>query len=174
MIKWRRHTGDPSRSNFFYLRVDDRLIHGQVVVGWGSILDVNCLVLANDRIASNSEEREFYRQIIPESMCGSVESMSQALQHFPREDVGNCRCLVVVASVDDALRWIDAGKRPDAVILGGLHAQEGRRRILDYLYLSETEIATLQVIENKGINLICRDLPTSDFITFRDALRNAR
>jgi mannose/fructose/N-acetylgalactosamine-specific phosphotransferase system component IIB len=131
-------------------------------------------VLANDRIAANADEREFYRQIIPESMCGSVESMTQALQHIPRQDGGSCRCMVVVASVGDALLWIEAGKQPDAVILGGIHAQEGRRRILDYLYLSEDEIATLQAIEQKGINVICRDLPTSDFFTFREALLNAR
>lgn len=156
------------------MRVDDRLIHGQVVVGWGTVLDINRLVLANDRIAANPYEREFYRQIIPESMGGAVESLSEALQDARINENGNYRSLVVVASVDDALRLIEAGKAPDAVVLGGIHAQEGRKRILDYIYLSDQEIATLKAIENRGVKVICRDLPTSDYLTLQEALLNSR
>jgi mannose/fructose/N-acetylgalactosamine-specific phosphotransferase system component IIB len=81
---------------------------------------------------------------------------------------------VVVGSVDDARRWIEGGDLPDALVLGGVHAQEGRRRILDYLYLSEQEIATLQAIERRGVKIICRDLPTSDYLTLQEALVNSR
>lgn len=172
MIRWRRRTDDEIRGNFFYLRVDDRLIHGQVVVGWGTGLDVNRLVLANDRIAANASEREFYRQIIPESMCGAVESLSEALQDARNRGGEDCRCMVVVGSVEDAQRWIQAGKFPDAVVLGGIHAREDRKRLLDYIYLSDQEISTLQTIEKKGVKIICRDLPTSNFVTFQEALLN--
>jgi mannose/fructose/N-acetylgalactosamine-specific phosphotransferase system component IIB len=174
MIKWRRRTDEESRGNFFYLRIDDRLIHGQVVVGWGTVLDVNHLVLVNDRIAANPYEREFYRQVIPESMGGEVESLSEAMNHDISRKEGNCRCIFVVASVEDARRLIEGGKVPDALVLGGIHAQEGRKRILDYLYLSEAEISILQGLATKGIKVIIRDLPTSDFMTLQEALQALR
>ncbi|MCH6547189.1 MAG: PTS sugar transporter subunit IIB, partial [Gemmatimonadetes bacterium] len=48
------------------VRVDDRLIHGQVVVGWGRELQPDLVVLANDEVAANDWEQELYRLGVPE------------------------------------------------------------------------------------------------------------
>jgi len=175
MVRWfKRRAAGGTSEGFFYLRIDDRLIHGQVVVGCAVPLDVNCLILANDRIAASPAESEFYLQIIPEDMNGAVHSIAQAVENTPQIRRRNCRCLLVVSSIDEAWKWIESGNPPDLLILGGIHAAAGRQRILDYVYLSDSEIEKLQSAIRGNVQVICQDVYTSDPIGFEDALDRVR
>jgi mannose/fructose/N-acetylgalactosamine-specific phosphotransferase system component IIB len=49
-------------------RIDDRLIHGQVVVGWGQPLDLTFIVLVDDEVATSEWEQELYRMGVPPEM----------------------------------------------------------------------------------------------------------
>jgi len=49
-------------------RIDDRLIHGQVVVGWGQPLNIRFLVLVDDLVASSDWEKDLYRMAVPPEM----------------------------------------------------------------------------------------------------------
>ncbi|RJP76556.1 MAG: PTS mannose/fructose/sorbose transporter subunit IIB [Candidatus Zixiibacteriota bacterium] len=171
MLNWLKiKPGKGTPETFFYLRVDDRLIHGQVVIGWGVGLDVNRLVLADDRLAASAAEREFYRQIIPETMGGTVVSLAEALELTGELRQPGRRAIVVVGRVEDAMRWVETGQHPDLLILGGLHSREGRERLTDYLYLTPQEIEQLREAAGRGVRVVCRDLPTSEGIDFLAAL----
>ena len=63
-------------------RIDDRLVHGQVVVGWGQPLNVNFVVLVDDAIASSDWEQELYRMGAPPEMSVTFESLDSALAHL--------------------------------------------------------------------------------------------
>ncbi len=174
MLKWMKRSAEDAGGSFLYLRVDDRLIHGQVVIGWGLTLDINCLVLAHDRIAANPAEKAFYLQIIPENMCGMIESVGEALLHTPAYRQPGIRCMIVVAAVQEAMRWVEANQFPDLLILGGIHAAPERSRFLDYLYLSTEEIELLSRAVQRGVKVICRDLPTSSYLGFEEIIASAR
>ncbi|MBL8982847.1 MAG: PTS sugar transporter subunit IIB, partial [Gemmatimonadetes bacterium] len=60
-------------------RVDDRLIHGQVVVGWGQPLDVRSIVLVDDEVAASSWEQDLYRMGVPEEMEVAFASVADAI-----------------------------------------------------------------------------------------------
>jgi PTS system mannose-specific IIB component/fructoselysine and glucoselysine-specific PTS system IIB component len=62
-------------------RIDDRLIHGQVVVGWGQPLDVRFIVLVDDAVASSDWERELYRMGVPPEMELRFHSAAEAARH---------------------------------------------------------------------------------------------
>jgi mannose/fructose/N-acetylgalactosamine-specific phosphotransferase system component IIB len=173
MLKmWRRSSLEPPGDHFFYLRIDDRLIHGQVVVGWGHSLKIDRLILANDVVAGNASEKEFYLQIIPEALGGAVYSIAEAIAEVKKGACSNRRCVVVVASVEDAMRWLEAGVYPDALILGGIRAGGDRKRFLDYLFLSREEVEKLSDAARGGLKIICRDLPTSPAYDFLDLVKN--
>lgn len=166
-------SSQPTRGGFIYVRVDDRLIHGQVVIGWGLALNLNCLVLANDRVAVNPDESKFYCHIIPEEMGAVVETVAESARGCEKRRQAGLKCLMVVSSIEDLSHWFDSGGRPDRLILGGIRSSANRRRLLDYLYLSEEEIKTLLTITEKGIPVVCQDLPTSPPIPLLDALKRA-
>ena len=170
---WKWPLGNRASGGLFHLRVDERLIHGQVVMGWGVPLEINRLILANDEVAGKAGDRELYLQIIPEEMGGAVLTVAQALAETPEIRRSGVRCLAVVRTVEEARQWIESGNAPDLLILGGVHQRPGRRALLDYVSLSDDEIEMVKSIARRQIKIVCQDVWSGHPVDFDEALRRA-
>lgn len=143
-------------------RVDERLIHGQVVVGWGHRLKLDQIVMANDQVASSPWERELYLACVPpeiEAVILDVDEGSLAIQkgRFKAK-----RSMVLVDSPFDVLRMLNRGVKIDLVNVGGVHSKTGRKRILPYLFLSPDEISAFKTMMSAGVECECRDVPLAE------------
>ena len=65
-------------------RIDDRLIHGQVVVGWGQPLDLRFIVLVDDEVAASDWEQELYRMGVPPDMEVYFDTVTGAAENLSR------------------------------------------------------------------------------------------
>jgi len=144
-------------------RIDDRLVHGQVVIGWGRPLEIDRIVLVDGEVAASEFEQDLYRMAAPEDI--TVEFLApeaapervMALAADPDE-----RSLVLTGSV--AVMAALARACPTAMLainLGGIHAGPGRREYLRYVYLTDEERAQLEALAATGIDVSAQDLPTS-------------
>jgi mannose/fructose/N-acetylgalactosamine-specific phosphotransferase system component IIB len=140
-------------------RIDERLIHGQVVVGWGNSLRADRIVLANDKVAGNRWERELYLACVPPEIEATIHSIDEATDLIFQDGFKREKTILLVDSPFDILRMVERGVPVDWVNVGGLHSRKGRRRILPYLYLSAEEIFTFKKLFLLGIRCECRDLP---------------
>lgn len=152
-------------------RVDERLIHGQVVVGWGGPLHADRIVVADDAIAASPWEQELYCLGVPpeiEASFATVETVRDSLtawQTDPR------RTIVLVRDVATAARVAAGGLlRGEEVNLGGIHHASGRDRYLPYLFLSGDEARTLREMAADGVRVAARDLPSSRAVPLDDLL----
>jgi len=141
------------------VRVDDRLIHGQVTQGWGSVLHPDRYVVVNDSAASSQWERELYEASAPEGTSVVVLEMSEAATSLQswldrEEDV-----IVLVESPRDALRLYETGLSFESLNVGGLHFKEGRRRILPFVCVNEEDIKALEALQDCGVEIECADVP---------------
>lgn len=144
------------------LRVDERLIHGQVVVGWGGPLHADRIVVVDDAIAESGWEQELYCLGVPPEIEAQFVSSSQALEAFELWRGGPKRTIVLVRDVATARRLADSGVLAgEEVNLGGIHHAEGRTRVLPYLHLTPDELAALREMEASGVAVSARDLPGS-------------
>src|ERR1041385_5266246 len=91
----RRDRRSPSRAQrgiqqmtLVLYRIDDRLIHGQVVVGWGQPLNVAFIVLVNDEVAASEWEQELYRMGVPPGMEVHFDTVARAIREIGR---ASCR-----------------------------------------------------------------------------------
>ncbi|HEX8213659.1 MAG TPA: PTS sugar transporter subunit IIB [Longimicrobium sp.] len=150
-------------------RVDERLIHGQVVVGWGGPLHADRIVVVDDAIAESAWEQELYCLGMPPEMEAQFVSSSQALEAFELWRGGPKRTIVLVRDVATARRLADSGLlRGEEVNLGGIHHAEGRTRVLPYLHLTADEVASLREMEAGGVAVSARDLPGSHRVHLKD------
>jgi PTS system mannose-specific IIB component/fructoselysine and glucoselysine-specific PTS system IIB component len=141
-------------------RVDERLIHGQVVVGWGGPLHADRIVVVDDAIAGSPWEQELYCLGVPPEIEAQFLSVEQGRGALPLWRAGGRRTIVLVRDVDTARRMAEGGLlRGTEVNLGGIHHAEGRERVLPYLHLSEAERATLRDLAAAGADVSARDLP---------------
>jgi mannose/fructose/N-acetylgalactosamine-specific phosphotransferase system component IIB len=151
------------------LRVDDRLIHGQVTMGWGHVLHPDRIVVVNDRVAESTWEKELCFAAVPLEMKASILSMTEGIQQLTHQDNGE-RLLVLVDSPGDAIRLIEGGVPVHEVNIGGMHFCEGKRQILPFVCVNPLDIEHLRTLDRMGINFDCRDVPTSRRIDLKALL----
>jgi len=143
-------------------RVDERLIHGQVVVGWGNRLKIDRIVLVNDQVAGSPWERELYLACVPPEMKATILSVDEAVNTILQNGFGREKAVVLVDSPFDILRMLQRGVKIKSINVGGVHFKTGRRKILPYLFLSPEEIDAFKKIISAGIKCECRDVPLAE------------
>ncbi len=151
-------------------RIDDRLIHGQVVVGWGQPLDLGFIVLVDDEVAASDWEQELYRMGVPPEMDVYFESVSSAADRLdtfvsdPRKGMlltGDIETMVRLANQADDIRYVN---------LGGIHHKSGRVQRLRYLFLSPDEEASLKQLAGRGIAITAQDVPAARPLSLEEVL----
>lgn len=143
-------------------RIDERLIHGQVVTGWGNSLGLNRIVLANDQVASNPWERELYLACVPPEIKTTIHSVDEAINLIFQDGFKKEKTIILVDSPFDILRMVEGGIQIDWVNVGGIHSKKGRKKILPYLYLSKEEISAFKRLFLLGVRCECRDVPLAE------------
>jgi len=150
-------------------RVDDRLVHGQVVVGWGRPLDLHRIVLVDDEVRASPWEQELYRMAAPAEIAVEFASAAEAAPRLAGWAGGRERVLVLVGTIGIASELErQAPGMLHKLNLGGIHAGPGRRERLRYLYLSDEELAMLQGLARRGMQISAQDLPTSRQVPLAD------
>lgn len=142
-------------------RVDERLIHGQVVVGWARRLGARRIVVVDDDVAASSVEQEIYRTGLPDAMEAEFWSVAEAVERLP--DAMEAAEPTIVLSEDLTTMWRLAieGVPIAEVNVGGLHAGAGRRRILPYVSLDAEAVDRIRALEKAGVRVVARDVPTA-------------
>jgi len=143
-------------------RVDERLIHGQVVVGWGGPLHADRIVVVDDAIAASPWEQELYCLGTPPEMEASFATVEDAKARLPEWRNGTRRLIVLVRDIETARRLAaDGALDGEEVNLGGIHHAEGRARVLPYLHLGDGDGDALRALAAAGAQVSARDLPAS-------------
>lgn len=149
-------------------RIDDRLIHGQVVIGWGRPMGIDLIILVDDQVAGSEWEQELYRMAVsPEIEVRFVTVADAATQIRDWQSNGK-RGLILTGDLESmaALR----ASSPDVIQrinLGGIHHRPGRRERLPFLYLTDQELGTLLALEAGGAVITAQDLPTTPPVALR-------
>jgi PTS system mannose-specific IIB component/fructoselysine and glucoselysine-specific PTS system IIB component len=142
-------------------RIDDRLIHGQVVVGWGQPLDVRFIVLVDDNVAASDWEQDLYRMGVPPEMelrFADVETASAKYTDYasdPRPGI------LLTGDIDTMYRLIKGGAAIREVNVGGLHYRAGRAGRLRYVFLTPEEETGLRRLAGLGVKVSAQDVPTA-------------
>jgi mannose/fructose/N-acetylgalactosamine-specific phosphotransferase system component IIB len=152
-------------------RVDERLIHGQVVVGWGERLHADRIIVVDPEIVESPWEQELYCLGVPPSMETSFVSVEDARPLLARWQEDPRRTIVLLRSVDVLARLADGGLLDSVEInLGGLHHAPDRERVLPYLFLSDRDRDTLAGVAAQGVAITARDLPSSRAVPIDELL----
>jgi mannose/fructose/N-acetylgalactosamine-specific phosphotransferase system component IIB len=141
-------------------RIDERLIHGQVVVGWGSRLDPERIIVIDDEIAASAWEQELYCIGVPAELPVEFVSVEEARDRLAGWRASPERLILLARSVDTVLRLSRDGMlEGEDLNVGGIHHAPERREVLPYVYLSADETDALRRVAAAGVDISARDLP---------------
>jgi|UniRef100_A0A7V3RG79 PTS system mannose-specific IIB component len=144
----------------FILRIDDRLIHGQVVAGWARPLGIEELIIASDTISQDAWVCSAYRLAVPENITFHCFDIAGCVQHL-KNGMEKKRIMVVVEKPADAYNLVKSGLQVKEVYVGGLGYKENARPIAHFIYLTPEDINALVKLHELGIKVIGKQLPNS-------------
>ena len=142
------------------IRIDDRLIHGQVVVGWGSVLNPDRILLSSDEVAAVEWQRTIYLSAVPDHLHASVLTLDDTIKALTTNEFGDEKVLLLVDSPRSIIYLVDNGVKVTEVNVGGMHFKPGKNQISPFIFVDEKDIADFRVLCGKGIKLEGRDVPT--------------
>ena len=149
-------------------RVDDRLVHGQVVIGWGRPLGVEFIVLVDEVVAASPWEQDLYRMAVPPEIDIRFVTVAEAAVQLAGWQAGERRGVLLTGDVDTMAALHRAAPAVvHRINLGGIHHRPGRRERLPYLYLTDDELRGLVALESAGAEIAAQDLPTSAPVPLR-------
>lgn len=154
-------------------RIDERLLHGQVIVGWGMRLGLERYVVVDDDLAGSEWEQDLYAAGLPSG--AAVEFLSEAeipdrlagLIAAPGKGALLTRSTAAMRAIAEA--GLLEGRR---VNVGGVHEGEGRQQALRYVSLRPDEADDLRAIAAAGAQVSARDIPTSRQVDLDELLGN--
>lgn len=151
-------------------RIDDRLVHGQVAFTWVPSLGVNCLLVANDKVAGD----EFLKMTIglakPPSARLLILTLENATTFLNDPKSANIKILLLVSGIKDAYNLSLRVAEIRSVNFGGIRMKEGARLISKAIAVSEEDIPIINNMLENELELEIRQVPTDKKIMVKDLL----
>ena len=141
-------------------RIDDRLVHGQVAFTWTPALGVNCLLIANDKVAKD----EFLKMALglakPAGTKLLIKSLKDAAAFLNDEKSKGLKILLIINSVKDAYALVNEVSEIKSVNFGGIRLRDGAKLISKAVAIDDDDITLVKELLDKGIELELRQVPT--------------
>lgn len=150
-------------------RVDERLIHGQVVIGWGSQLRPRRYLVVDDQLADSAWEQELYALGLADGSVAEFASVDEARRRLDEWREDPVRSVLLTRDVATMLALAEGGcLSGEKVNLGGIHHAPGREAVRPYLYLDDEDRGRIRALADEGVDVTGRDLPGSLRVSLSD------
>ena len=146
------------------VRVDNRLIHGQVVEAWFPKLRTERVVVADDEAAENVLTRTAMGLAVPAFIEVRIEALRKINYAALTADV--VKTLLVIRDIAGVFTAREHGLKFNHLNLGNIHFSTHRRKITSSVFLSGEELNQLRLLAEEGIEVEARGIPTDSLVTF--------
>ena len=141
------------------VRVDDRLIHGQIVAVWLKALGADGILVVDDKTAKDEFLREVLELSAPPGVPVEVMTVDEGITRVREATESPKRVFVLLRSPIAALRLHQAGVPFEVLNVGGLGAGPGRRQLYRNISAGEQELEAMRELERRGVRVEFRIVP---------------
>jgi PTS system mannose-specific IIB component len=150
----------------FIVRIDNRLLHGQVVQFWIPHLGIERLIVADDDINTNAAMQAVYRMALPQIVELTIVAVDQLGDVLPKTE--NAPTMLLIKDIAGVEKILSKGLIFPRLTIGNVHASPERERVTDAVYLSEAELTALTTMEKKGMVIEIQTFP-GEVLRFKDS-----
>jgi mannose/fructose/N-acetylgalactosamine-specific phosphotransferase system component IIB len=146
-------------AEFGLVRIDDRLIHGQVIAVWCKHQPFSRIVIVDDAVAADAFMQDVLRLSAPPGLQVEVFSIAEGIQALNADTPARRTTMVLVKSPQTARRLYDGGLKYSALNVGGIGHGPGRKNIFKNIAASAEEVVILKDLLNKGVKITLLTVP---------------
>jgi Phosphotransferase system, mannose/fructose/N-acetylgalactosamine-specific component IIB len=144
------------------VRIDDRLVHGQIVQGWLKVIDINKIVVVSDAIADDQMQQMLLSMAVPSNIELEIKTVKEASVSALNGNYSKIKTMMLFSNPTDVLAVIESGVDFKSVNVGGMHFCPGKKQLLCNLSVDDKDIYALEAIHCKGIEIEGRVLPADN------------
>lgn len=144
---------------FVNIRIDDRLIHGQVATRWATGLRVNRIMVIDDEVANDSVQKSILRMAAPSGISTSIITEEKAITNIQADKYAKQRVLLVVRRPKVLLDLVNAGLDITKINVGNMSNREGTVQVKKSVSLLPEERADLETLIAKGVDVTAQMVP---------------
>ena len=148
------------------VRVDNRLIHGQVVEAWLPHLKVSKVVVADDEAASSPLIRAAMGLAVQPTVEVEIKPVEQV--DFAQLSTDDAKTLLLVRNIETVMSAVQRGLKVNTLNLGNVHFETGRRQVSPSVFLSRADLDRLKMLAGSGAEVEARAVPSDRSVTLAD------
>ena len=160
--------------NVVLARVDDRLIHGEVVSVWTPSLSANCILVVDDDVAADAFNVRVLKSLAPDGVKVFVSTTEKAVAGLLKDPVPGERVIVLAKTPITYDRLVEAGVPFEAVNLGGMGIRGERRPFIKNVAASPAEVDAIERMRAAGVHVYYQLVPEQAVIEVDEALAKAK
>lgn len=146
--------------NIVLARVDNRLVHGQIVVYWSKEVNPQRIAIIDEDVAKDDTMKMIYKLAAPKSYKLSILPPQKFVANLQAGKYGDERILVLFQSVEGAYKAVQAGLEIDSLQLGNCPRKDNTFGACDYIFLTENDYGMLKELNDKGLPIYMQNIPS--------------
>lgn len=156
--------------NLVFTRIDDRLIHGQVVAAWLRSYDnVSHILVIDDKVRQDPFMHEMFSLLVPSGITIEIRSVDEAIEKFK---AGLDKpTMVIVKSPLTIKRLVDGGIEIPFVNIGGMGMTPGRKKLYQNISSSDEENEIIRELLKKGVKIEIQIVPSQKKVDITKVLK---
>lgn len=152
------------------VRIDHRLLHGQVAFSWSKFLDADCILIASDALMKDELKMSAMRLAKPTGIKLVMKSIQDSIKAINSGVTDKYKLFIVVDSVEGAYQLAKGVPSIKSINIGGMKAEEGRKQVSKAVFVSDEDIKMLKELHDNDLELEVRLVPTDTKQNFMDLI----
>lgn len=140
-------------------RIDHRLLHGQVAFTWIKFTGSDCILIANDAVAHDELRMAALRLAKPEGTKLVIKSVGDSIKAINSGVTDKYRLFVITENIHDACQLAKSADAIDQIDVGGVKAEEGKRKVSEAVFVSDEEEGELRELVSLGKHVFAQMTP---------------
>ena len=144
-----------------HVRMDNRLIHGQILVSWNSALKLDHFIVCNDNVAKDPLQIAVLKAVAPQGAKVSIMGVKETADYCLSPQSENEKIFVLAKFPEDGWGLVENGLKLPVLNLGNQAYVRNSKKVSNTVFLTETGVLALKKIHESGIKITCRMMPDS-------------
>lgn len=146
-------------SNIVLARIDDRLIHGQVVATWASYLGINLIIVVDDEVAQDRTQQILLDLAVPSGILTKYFTTEEVIKKINQLDP-NYKIFIIVRNVNVIVKLVENGVPIKKVNVGNMHFKEGKKQISPAVFVDDNDIEVFKKLNELGVKCEIKRVPS--------------
>lgn len=146
------------------VRVDHRLLHGQVVFIWTASIGVDCILIANDAVANDPIQKGILKLSQPTGVKLVFKSVKDSIEALNSGVTDKYNLMIITSSIDDGYELASKAEQIHSLNLGNVKLRENTHNLSKLVHVTDEEERKLKTLAAEGIEVEIRAVPGDDKI----------